>query len=148
MTLCKYPGCRKPVAYGEKFCEAHKAPGEKREAEAKAKRETFRKQHKGSSSERGYTYRWQKAAKAFLREHPLCVSCEAQGIVRAAEVVDHIVPHRGNQKLFWDPSNWQALCKRCHDKKTATEDGGFGNEQRRNGLQGQGRIGTLAELGF
>jgi 5-methylcytosine-specific restriction endonuclease McrA len=22
--------------------------------------------------------------------------------------------------LFWDKTNWQALCKRCHDQKTAT----------------------------
>jgi len=30
-------------------------------------------------------------------------------------VVDHIVPHRGDQELFRDPANWQALCKLCHD---------------------------------
>lgn len=47
-------------------------------------------------------------------------------IVEAASVVDHIVPHKGDQKLFWRRSNWQSLCKRCHDVKTATEDGGFG----------------------
>lgn len=40
----------------------------------------------------------------------------------AATVVDHIIPHRGDQKLFWDRSNWQALCKSCHDSKTMTED--------------------------
>lgn len=39
-----------------------------------------------------------------------------------AEVVDHIVPHRGDGKLFWDEGNWQALCKNCHDSKTMTED--------------------------
>ncbi|WP_289184903.1 HNH endonuclease [uncultured Parasutterella sp.] len=32
--------------------------------------------------------------------------------------------------MFWDESNWQALCKHCHDVKTAKEDGGFGNERR------------------
>ncbi|WP_304879789.1 HNH endonuclease [uncultured Parasutterella sp.] len=32
--------------------------------------------------------------------------------------------------MFWDESNWQALCKRCHDRKTAAEDGGFGNTNR------------------
>ena len=37
-------------------------------------------------------------------------------------VVDHIVPHRGDQKLFWDKSNWQPLCKACHDRKTWRED--------------------------
>ncbi|MGI6721758.1 MAG: HNH endonuclease [Anaerovoracaceae bacterium] len=35
-----------------------------------------------------------------------------------------MVPHRGDQKLFWDRSNWQSLCKSCHDSKTMTEDRG------------------------
>ncbi len=43
-----------------------------------------------------------------------------------ATVVDHIRPHKGNQELFWDVTNWGALCKRCHDIKTVKEDGGFG----------------------
>jgi len=30
-------------------------------------------------------------------------------------------------RLFWDNTNWQSMAKECHDKKTATEDGGFGN---------------------
>ena len=38
------------------------------------------------------------------------------------EDVDHIIPHRGDQKLFWDRNNWQALCKPCHDRKTGKED--------------------------
>jgi 5-methylcytosine-specific restriction protein A len=38
-----------------------------------------------------------------------------------ATVVDHIVPHRGDQRLFWDEANWAALCKPCHDAKTARE---------------------------
>jgi len=30
-------------------------------------------------------------------------------------VCDHIKPHRGDERLFWDPSNLQTLCKSCHD---------------------------------
>lgn len=44
------------------------------------------------------------------------------GIITEATVVDHIKPHRGDQKLFWDRGNWQALCKSCHDNKTLKED--------------------------
>ena len=36
--------------------------------------------------------------------------------------LDHIIPHRGDETLMWSESNWQALCKPCHDKKTWTED--------------------------
>ena len=39
-----------------------------------------------------------------------------------ATVFDHIIPHRRDQKLFWDRTSRQALCKPCHDKKTLTED--------------------------
>lgn len=70
---------------------------------------------RGSSAARGYGGRWQKARSTFLQQHPLCRNHESRGLVVAATVVDHIVPHRGDQKLFWDTSNWQALCKQCHD---------------------------------
>jgi 5-methylcytosine-specific restriction endonuclease McrA len=68
-----------------------------------------------SSTERGYNHQWSKARKLFLSANPLCVMCEASGVIEPAQVVDHKTPHRGDQKLFWDMNNWQALCKRCHD---------------------------------
>ncbi|MCB1499724.1 MAG: HNH endonuclease [Bauldia sp.] len=66
--------------------------------------------HRGSARERGYTVQWEKAAAAFKRAHPLCLGCEAVGLVEPATVVDHIVPHRGDQALFWDPANRQPAC--------------------------------------
>lgn len=33
----------------------------------------------------------------------------------ATEVVDHVVPHRGDHDLFWDEDNWQASCRWHHD---------------------------------
>lgn len=71
---------------------------------------------RGSFRERGYDARWDKARAAYLRQHPLCVMCRRAGQLVAATVVDHIVPHRRDQRLFWDESNWQALCKRHHDR--------------------------------
>jgi 5-methylcytosine-specific restriction endonuclease McrA len=41
--------------------------------------------------------------------------CIEREIVTAAEVVDHVVPHRGDEDLFFDPRNLQSLCKHCHD---------------------------------
>ena len=66
-------------------------------------------------------------SRLFLSAHPLCVECERQGRVKASEVWDHIVPHQGDEEKYWDPLNHQALCRRCHSKKTARGDGGFGN---------------------
>ena len=95
-------------------------------AQARAKHQAY-DQTRGTATARGYDARWQKARAAYLARHPLCVECERQGRVTAATVVDHIVPHKGDQRLFWDQANWQSRCKPCHDTKTASEDGGFGN---------------------
>lgn len=78
---------------------------------------------KGSSSERGYTYKWQMARKAHLSEHPLCVMCTADKRITIATVVDHIVPHEGDQQLFWSRDNWQSLCKQHHDGAKAEIEG-------------------------
>jgi len=63
-----------------------------------------------------------------LRIHPICEckDCKKSGRIIAAEVVDHVIPHKGSYELFWDPNNHQAMSKRHHDRKTALEDGGFG----------------------
>ncbi|MDV7638712.1 HNH endonuclease signature motif containing protein [Acinetobacter baumannii] len=75
-----------------------------------------------SSTERGYGYRWQKARERFLRSNPLCVYCKAKGLVEVATVVDHIIPHRGDQEIFWDESQWQSLCASCHSSTKQKEE--------------------------
>jgi 5-methylcytosine-specific restriction protein A len=84
-----------------------------------------------SAARRGYGRRWRKVSAAYLRAHPLCEcrECKEAGRPVPATVVDHIVPHRGDQDLFWDETNWQAMAKPCHDRKTAAEDGGFGRRR-------------------
>jgi 5-methylcytosine-specific restriction protein A len=67
-----------------------------------------------SSTQRGYGYAWQKARAEHLYNNPLCVMCEAEGIVRIATVVDHMDPHRGNQEVFWNRARWQSLCAHHH----------------------------------
>ena len=82
---------------------------------------------KGSSTERGYGYAWQQARLRFLQAHPLCAMCQAMKPPRvtAANVVDHILPHKGDKELFWDESNWQALCAGHHnsDKQMLEKSG-------------------------
>ena len=75
------------------------------------------------STARGYGYKWQKARERFLSANPLCCYCQRKGLITSASVVDHIEPHRGNESLFWDESNWQPLCKPCHDVTKAREEG-------------------------
>jgi 5-methylcytosine-specific restriction enzyme A len=108
---------RCPNLTKDKYCDDHK------QVEQQLANHT-----RGTAAERGYNYKWQKARLGYLKKHPLCIHCQLEGIFIPARVVDHIVPHKGDTKLFWDKSNWQPLCKRHHDIKTATEDGGFGRK--------------------
>ena len=103
---CRYPGCLGFCEMGQVFCKDHMAWSSDR--------------LRGSADARGYDARWRAARKQYLTRHPLCVECLKENKLTPATVVDHIVPHRGDQKLFWDESNWQPLCKDCHDKKTGS----------------------------
>lgn len=78
---------------------------------------------KQSSAARGYGHKWREARAAYLKSHPLCVYCARAGRVTAADVVDHIEPHRGDIELFWQRSNWQAMCAHCHNTVKAQEEG-------------------------
>lgn len=73
--------------------------------------------------------RWIKLRELFLARNPLCKNFE--DCHNFSEHVDHIQRISGeNDPLFYDESNLQALCRRCHSKKTAQEDGAFGNKKK------------------
>lgn len=100
-------------------CSAHGRPAVRRERE---------RGH--SAHSRGYTARWDRFAKTFLSQYPFCgmrpndeppvmSRCYEQGLSIPAEVVDHVVPHRGDKALFWaTKTNLQGLCMACHGRKT------------------------------
>lgn len=72
-----------------------------------------------SGTKRGYGRKWRTARIAFLAEpaNRICAVCASA----IATEVDHIVPHKGDWKLFWRRSNWQGLCKPCHSRKSINE---------------------------
>ena len=97
-----------------------------------------------TANERGYGHEWQKAAKAFITAHPLCADPlkRHRDVAVPSRIVDHIIPHKGERALFWDKSNWQALCTTCHNVKTAGE-GSFGRGSAGSlRLQGRARGGV------
>jgi len=106
-TPCKHPGCASLVPYGTSYCEKHKL---------------LHKVEARTTTEKGYNSKWKKSRTRYLKSHPLCVQCKKEEKFVKATVVDHVIPHRGDEILFWDEGNWQALCKHCHDVKTMTED--------------------------
>jgi 5-methylcytosine-specific restriction endonuclease McrA len=93
---------------------------------------------RGSARERGYTSRWDKAAKGHLASSPLCRYCALVDQTTAAELVDHLYPHKGDQVLFWNSRYWISSCRPCHDtfKQRTERLGGLAldNLARRLGL--------------
>lgn len=75
---------------------------------------------RGTARERGYTREWDKFAAGWLDRNPLCLYCANQGRTSAAELVDHIVPHRQIEGRFWPDDGdfngfFASCCRECHD---------------------------------
>lgn len=66
--------------------------------------------------------RWKRLREYQLATAPLCGYCLRREIVTEATVVDHIVPHKGDEALFFDPDNLQSLCAPCHDSTKRLEE--------------------------
>lgn len=69
---------------------------------------------------------WRRIRAAQLRREPLCRKCLAQSLLTPATDVDHEDGDSSNNA----ESNLQSLCRSCHSRKTAQENGGFGNARR------------------
>jgi 5-methylcytosine-specific restriction protein A len=91
---------------------------------------------RGHAHARGYTSRWTTHSARLRRtalrwcgdrmpSYPRTEDshCPAAGLGRVpSEVVDHIIPIEGpNDRLLWEPSNWQGLCHHCHNRKRQRE---------------------------
>ena len=64
---------------------------------------------------RGYDNKWLHATRWFKQCYPYCLGCQAIGLDRATDVVDHVIPHQGDQTLFWSEGNWQPACRWHHN---------------------------------
>lgn len=85
-----------------------------------AEHATVYERQRGSAASRGYGADWRRLRAEFLAEHPFCVKCG-----EPATDVDHVVPREQGGSDEWE--NLQAMCAKHHSRKTAMEDGGFGN---------------------
>jgi 5-methylcytosine-specific restriction protein A len=115
---CAYVGCPELVERGETHCDEHK-------------QETSRGERlrKGSAWAQGYNTAWERVRqRALKRDNYVCQECLKNYRYVPAEHVDHVVPFHGkNDPLRLLLSNLRSLCRSCHSRKTALEDGGFGN---------------------
>jgi 5-methylcytosine-specific restriction protein A len=97
------------VEAGQSYCEKHK------------KHKPINTNTRSSCAD-GYDRRWQRLRAYKLRLNPLCETCLVNGIVTAAEEVDHIKPVRDYPELRLVLDNLQSMCKSCHSRKTRKEN--------------------------
>lgn len=106
---CATSGCTQST-YG-RWCEAH------RKESYKVKSLNYDKEYKKWYS----TKLWRNSRLDHLALEPYCRACKANGVFTLATEVDHVIPHEGDESLFWDRDNWQSLDKQCHSSKTMRE---------------------------
>lgn len=112
---CRHAGCTELVRGGG-YCAKHK------NISLGMLRSVGRERRESAAWHYLYdTVRWRKMRAAQLIAEPFCRSCAKAGIRRRADDVDHIIPHRGDKKIFYDASNLQSLCHSCHSRKTIAE---------------------------
>ena len=64
--------------------------------------------------------KWRELRAWKLQQNPLCELCQAEGFIRSAVDIHHIVPVESAKpreemaRMCFDPSNLQALCIPCH----------------------------------
>lgn len=102
-TPCAHPGCPH-LTFGTSRCAYHQV------SQRPPQRDT-----RPSSSKRGYGAEWQRIRLRVLAEEPFCRVCGLK-----AKIVDHIDGNAANVAR----SNLQAMCQRCHNRKTNRENGG------------------------
>ena len=67
-----------------------------------------------------HTTRWKRLRLIQLKRHPLCVECNKNSRVKAANVADHIIRITDGGEPY-DLNNLQSLCTACHNSKSGKE---------------------------
>jgi 5-methylcytosine-specific restriction enzyme A len=119
--LCRAAGCLALVDAPRIFCPAHQGYEDarlKRESERATARWSRHHDAHPEWSALYHTARWRKLRAAHLKANPCCSRCPD-----TATNVDHIMPHRGDEALAFDPGNLQSLCDRCSAIKTREDRG-------------------------
>lgn len=118
---CSYPGC--PELVDEKaargMCVRHV-----RETRALKGARARRRNFTDEDRQRDNWYSsadWRRLRRSFISRNPLCQHCLDRGLIRKADVVDHIIERKDDDSLRLNSSNLQSLCHRCHNNKTQDE---------------------------
>lgn len=112
---CRAGGCH--TLTHDTYCEVHDR--QERKEQARGWKRGARSQI--PPSKRGYDRQWRRFALDYLARNKYCCVCAQEGVVRAATIVDHIIPLRFTDLAIDDESNLQPICASHHASKCQTE---------------------------
>lgn len=86
------------------------------------------------------TATWKRLRLAHLSLSPVCVGCQAMGILTPANTVDHVVPMSDGGPAFPAHDGLASYCPPCHGAKTArgSEAGAVRSRKPRRGCNPDG----------
>lgn len=70
-----------------------------------------------------HTPQWRAIRRAQLHSEPFCWLCEKRGILRIANVCNHVERHEGDPIKFWN-GPFNSMCEPCHDSDQQRIEGG------------------------
>lgn len=101
---CAYGDCPKLAEPGSQYCEEHK----------KLMDRQYNKHGRSPDVNKKYGRAWARIRNRYVREHPFCERCFAEGKMVPVEEVHHILPiSKGGTH---DKNNLMSLCQSCHTK--------------------------------
>lgn len=101
---CAWQGCPRLAVEGRQYCEEHKALADKQ----------YNQYERSADVNKKYGRAWKRIRDRYVREHPYCERCFAEGRMTLVEEVHHILPI--SQGGTHDPTNLMSLCQSCHTK--------------------------------
>lgn len=123
---CGSIGCHALVTYPAKYCSKH-AELDKRDYSTYNKTVRTRNATKAEQTNFYRTRQWSALRQQVLeQQHYLCQYCKANGRVKPAKVVDHIVPVEFDETSKADVDNLATICSSCHTVKSAWERNYYG----------------------
>lgn len=113
MKQCNHAGCRTLVPFNQTYCERHR--------KALNKYRYHKRVYDSDESKYQQFYKtaaWRRLSRRFLERNPVCIKCYEDGVIRKADVVDHVVEIKDDWNRRLDESNLQPLCNHHHYIKT------------------------------
>ena len=118
-TKCSTLGCRNNKAKYSALCVDH---GGRDTYNHKRYNNTDKRR---DASDKYNTSQWRTLRQIQLSQYPICAACKTEGIITAAQHVDHIFPWQQLGDIAFTHNIYQCLCAKCHSSKTQLEQQGI-----------------------